>query len=167
MRIFPKLLRHEFAGEITPQLLFAALLVAVKGQEAHEVDGMHLSSMLSGPSSDSYMVKARELKDLIDDAVQALNSFGLDALLAKADSIMTNRQKLATIVSLVDLCGVENSVFDGDRSLFEKIRDSFGVSEDQLRPFEDMLTLKNDSSIRLNVIPQSHQRAAEGFRALV
>ena len=67
----------------------------------------------------------------------------------------------------MDLCVVENSLFDGERSVFDEIRESFSVSENELRPFEQMLILKNEASIRLNVIPESYNRAAEGYRSLV
>jgi uncharacterized tellurite resistance protein B-like protein len=166
MRIFPKL-RSEDDKTLTPQSILAGLILAVKGQDVNEVELMHLSSTLAGPSSDNFMVRAEDLKELVQMSERLLASTGVEDFIAQSAEILSEKQKLATLVTIMDLCMVENSLIDGEREVFEQIRSGFGVSEDDLRPFEELLILKNEPSIRLNVMPASYNRAAEGFRSLV
>ncbi|MES2746712.1 MAG: hypothetical protein V4655_14865 [Bdellovibrionota bacterium] len=166
MRIFPKF-RFAEVEDLNPQNILAGLLLAVKGQAANEVELMHLSSNLAGPQSDNYMVKADDLKNLIQTSTRILENLGLDAFVEQASDILTDRQKLASLVTIMDVCMMENSLLEGEKAIFDKVRVGFGISEDELRPFEEMLILKNESSIRLNVLPSSYNRAAEGFRSLV
>lgn len=166
MRIFPKS-RHEDDKSLTPQCILAGLLLAVKGKDVNEVELMHLSTTLAGPSSDNYMVRAQDLKELIQNSSRALAGLGLEAFITQSSALLSDKQKLATLVTIMDLCMVENSLIEGEKTVFDQIREGFSVSEDDLRPFEEMLILKNESSIRLNVLPASYYRAAEGFRSLV
>ncbi|RZA26966.1 MAG: hypothetical protein EOP10_01785 [Proteobacteria bacterium] len=166
MRIFPKF-RFAEVEDLNPQNILAGLLLAVKGQATNEVELMHLSSNLAGPQSDNYMVKADDLKRLIQTSTRILDNLGLDAFVEQASDILTDRQKLASLVTIMDVCMMENSLLEGEKAIFDKVREGFGISEDELRPFEEMLILKNESSIRLNVLPSSYNRAAEGFRSLV
>ncbi|RYZ59276.1 MAG: hypothetical protein EOP07_04515 [Proteobacteria bacterium] len=166
MRIFPKL-RNEDDKTLTPQSILAGLILAVKGQDVNEVELMHLSSTLAGPSSDNFMVRAQDLKELVQMSERLLASTGLEEFIAQSAEILNEKQKLATLVTIMDLCMVENSLIDGEREVFDQIRNGFLVSEDDLRPFEELLILKNDPSIRLNVMPVAYNRAAEGFRSLV
>ncbi|MBC7662065.1 MAG: hypothetical protein H7249_20410 [Chitinophagaceae bacterium] len=165
MRIFPKS-RLEDDNALTPQCILAGLLLAVKGQTHSNDELMHLSSCLAGPSADNYMVRSDELKGLIQNSNRILSEMGLDAFLEQSSPLLTYKQKLATLLTIMDLCMVENSLLDGERDVFEQIRMGFGIAEDDLRPFEEMLILKNEASIRLNVMPTSYNRAAEGFRSL-
>ena len=166
MRIFPKL-RNEDDKSLTPQCILAGLLLAVKSKDVNEVELMHLSTTLAGPASDNYMVRAQDLKELIQNSERILATLGLEEFILQSAILLSDKQKLATLVTIMDLCMVENSIIDGEKNIFDQIRDGFEVSEDDLRPFEEMLILKNEPSIRLNVIPASYNRAAEGFRSLV
>lgn len=113
------------------------------------------------------MVRAQDLKELIQNSSRALAGLGLEAFITQSSALLSDKQKLATLVTIMDLCMVENSLIEGEKTVFDQIREGFSVSEDDLRPFEEMLILKNESSIRLNVLPASYYRAAEGFRSLV
>lgn len=166
MRIFPKF-RFEGDQNLNPQNILAGLLLAVKGQGASDVELMHVSCALAGPSTSHYLVQASELKDLVHSSERILETLGLDAFIREATAILSERQRLATLLTIMDVCLVENASLEGERAIFDRIREGFGIGEDELRPFEEMLTLKNDSSIRLNVLPSSYNRAAEGFEALV
>lgn len=166
MRIFPKF-RFEEDQSLNPQILLAGLLLAVKGQTTSDVELMHISSNLAGPSNDSFMVRAADLRDLIHTAERQLSNVGLETFIERGSALLNDKQKLASLVTIMDVCMVENSLLEGERAVFDQIRDGFGISDDELRPFEEMLILKNDSSIRLNVLPNGYNRAAEGFQALV
>lgn len=165
MRIFPKS-RFTEEQNLNPQSILAGLLMAVRGQISSDEELMHLSSRVAGPHNDSFMVRADDLRKLLQGSERMIQAMGLDQFLVQANSMLSERQKLAALVTIMDVCLVENSLLDGEKSVFDKIRKAFGVSEDELRPFEEMLILKNESSIRLNVLPQSYNRAAEGFQAL-
>jgi hypothetical protein len=166
MRIFPKF-RFADVENLNPQNILAGLLIAVKGQSAKEIELMHLSSNLAGPHSDSFMVEADDLRRLIQSSTRILRRLGLDTFIEQSNQMLTHRQKLAALVTIMDVCMVENSLLDGEKTVFDQVRKAFGISEDELRPYEEMLILKNESSIRLNVMPSSYYRAAEGFRSLV
>jgi len=166
MRIFPKS-RHGDDKALTPQSILAGCLLAVKGSAVNDIELMHLSSTLAGPSSDNYQVRAQDLKELVQSADRLLGALGLGEFITQSANLLSEKQKLATLVTIMDLCMVENSLFEGEKSVFDQIRSGFNVSDDDLRPFAELLILKNEPSIRLNVLPDQFSSAAQGFRSLV
>ncbi len=167
MRIFPKSRHGGDEKSLTPQSILAGLLLAVKGNSVNEVELMHLSSTLAGPSTENYQVRANDLKELIQGADRLLGSLGLAEFISQSSALLSEKQKLATLVTIMDLCMMENSHLEGERAVFDQICTGFKMTVADLRPFEEMLILKNETSIRLNVLPESFNRAAEGFRSLV
>lgn len=169
MRIFPRF-QSDDRSTLSKESILAGLLLAVKANDKNSPTGMelmHLSSCLAGPCREDYSVSFDELKGLIQTSERLLENIGIEGLIESANEMLSDRQKLATLVTIMDVCLVENSQLDGEKGVFGRIRQGFGISEDELRPFEEMLILKNEPSIRLSVLPHSYSRAAEGFRALV
>lgn len=166
MRIFPKL-RIEEELSLNPESVLAGLLLAMTGTTSHRIELLHISSSIAGPSTDNDLVRADDLREQVQSSERLLNRLGLEGFVRQANEILTEKQKLAALVTVMDLCILENSQLDGDKAVFARVRDSFGVTEDELRPFEEMLILKNEASIRLSVLPRAYNRAAEGFRSLV
>jgi uncharacterized tellurite resistance protein B-like protein len=166
MGIFARF-RPEVDPVMTPQLALAGLLVAVSGSSPTGDELNFISSILMGPCPDHTMVDADTMRNLQMDGKRMIERSSIDDFLMKACAVLNEKQKLAILINLMDLCLVDGSVLEGERLVFEKVREAFHVSHETLRPYVDMLTLKNDPSIRPSVMAPHMVQAAEAFRSLV
>ena len=164
MRLFPNIHRAE-VYDLSPQVIFAGLVMATKG--SCPVEARHVTQLLSGPIVDSQAVETSDVQQLLKLAEKRLHDMGFEHFVRAAAVRLDDKQKMAVLVNLMDLCVVENSLIDGEHGVFSAIREAFAVPEEALRPYMDMLELKNDNSLRLNTVPAQYKSAAAGFRALV
>lgn len=166
MGLFAKF-RSESDPTMTPQLAFAGLLVAVSGSTLSEAELRFLGSILTGPAAEHSLVDPSAVQEILADARRLIERSSFDEFLVKATPVLSETQRLAVLINLMDLCLVDGSVLEGERLVFERIREAFRVPAEKLRPYVDMLTLKNDPSIRPSVIAPHLAQAAEAFRSLV
>lgn len=159
--------RSDAEPIMTPQFALAGLLVAVSGSSPSEAELKFLASILTGPAADRSLIDPAAVQEILLEARRSLERSSLAEFLDKALPVLNEKQKLAILINLMDLCLVDGSVLEGERLVFEQIREAFHVPFEKLRPYIDMLTLKNEPSIRPSVIAPHLVQAAEAFRSLV
>jgi|SRR3954453_15140969 hypothetical protein len=136
-------------GGMTPWLAFAISLiycVAVdRDVDAHEV-GRLVSAFGGKVSADVIEVGATH-RDLFHRAVQYVRTHKSDDFLTEAAPILTERQRMAILLNMVDSALADSRAEPEERKLLEKFQRAFGISDERFRPYFEVILLKNDRGI--------------------
>jgi uncharacterized tellurite resistance protein B-like protein len=150
MGLFSMFKNQETTEAMTPQLALAVSLLYISAadgeMDAEEVGG--LLAILGGQSGRGGVVRySRKIRP--------------PEFLAQAAPMLTEAQKFAILVNMLDSALSDGQPEVEEQQLFGQFLTAFGVSEDRFKPFFDVIQLKYER--RLFVDP-NHPMNQPGFR---
>jgi len=88
-------------------------------------------------------------QELVDSAYKYAKKKDLETFQKEANEILTHDQKMTVLANLIDLLLSDGSAEEEEQDLFFSFAHAFGVSEDEIQPYIDVLSVKNDFAIFL------------------
>ncbi|QEP44791.1 TerB family tellurite resistance protein [Ectothiorhodospiraceae bacterium BW-2] len=149
--------------EMTPHFAFATALIYMMGADG-EFDNEeigHLLSVLGGSKEGGSIGVGANNKALLDRAVRYAQKNPLDKFLEESTPILTEGQRFCILVNLIDSSLADGQAEREEQVMFEKIMQTWGISEAQFEPFFEVIVLKNDRSIFTD---QSHPKNQPGYQ---
>lgn len=128
------------SDELTPKVALATAMIYMMASDGNLADEemIYLSVTLNALG---------EPKEIIDSAVKYAKKHDLEAFIEEANSLLTPEQKMTLLANLIDLLLADGDADEAEEELFSKFADSFGVSQDELQPYIDIISTKNQYSL--------------------
>ena len=83
-----------------------------------------------------------------DDLIRLSHKYSkkqdLEAFQKEANEQLSEEQKYTVLANLIDLLLADGSAEDEEQSLFFSFVEAFGISEDDIQPYIDIISVKND-----------------------
>jgi hypothetical protein len=137
------------AGGMTAWQAFAISLiycVAVdRDVDAQEVG--RLVSVFGGKVDRDTIEVGASHRELFHRAVDYVRTHDTEEFLAIAVPILSETQRLAILLNMVDNALANTTAEREERDLIAKFQRAFGISDKRFRPFFEVILLKNDRSI--------------------
>lgn len=149
--------------QMTPHKAFAVALLytmAADGEmDAEEVG--HLLSVIGGSSSGGTIGVGANNQALLNSAMKYVRSHSPDQFLAEATPLLTTAQRLCILMNLVDSALSDGEAEPEERAFFDKTQAAFGISDEEFRPYFQVLMMKSDRSVFLD---QNHPLNRPDFK---
>ena len=88
-------------------------------------------------------------QELVDSASKYAKKNDLETFQKEANEILSDDQKMTLLANLIDLLLADGSAEEEEQELFFTFADAFGVSEEDISPYIDIISVKNDFAIFL------------------
>jgi uncharacterized tellurite resistance protein B-like protein len=90
-----------------------------------------------------------DVESIVRDASKYSKKQGLEAFQKEANALLSDDQKMTILANLIDLLLADGSAEEEEQDLFFSFVEAFGISEEDIQPYIDILSVKNDFSIFL------------------
>ena len=90
-----------------------------------------------------------EPQELIDSASKYAKKNDLDTFLNDANQLLSEDQKRTLLANLIDLLLADGSAEEEEQELFFRFVEAFGLTEEDVQPFIDIISIKNDFALFL------------------
>jgi uncharacterized tellurite resistance protein B-like protein len=149
--------------QMTAHKAFAIALLytmAADGEMDPEEVG-HLLAVIGGErgSGGSIGVGANN-QALLNSAMKYTRSHSHEQFLAEATPVLTTAQRLCILMNLVDSALADGEAEPEERAFFDKVQKAFGISDEDFRPYFQVIMMKNDRGV---FIDQNHPMNQPGF----
>ena len=155
--------KSDKGEQMTPHKAFAIALIYCMGADG-EMDPEevgHLLSVIGGSREGGTIGVGANNRALLDAAMKYVRSHTPDQFLAEATPLLTQAQRLAILLNIVDSAMSDGEAEREEQELFNKMQAAFGFSDDQFRPYFEVLMRKNDRSVFLD---QNHPNNGSNFK---
>ena len=132
--------KGDAAQQMTPKLAFASSLLYMMSSDG-EVGAEEIGQLVAALGGD---------RPLLDSALKYARQNNVDAFLQQAAPVLTEPQKMCILANLCDSLLSDGSAAQAEQALFGRFLNAFGVSEEQFRPYLEVIALKNDRSVFTN-----------------
>lgn len=153
------LFKGDKGETMSPHLAFAISLLYMSSSDG-EMDPEevgHILAVLGGEQEGSVIGVGANNRELLDRAFRYKMKHTADEFLREISPILSDAQKMAILVNLVDSSLADGTPEREEQELFAKFLEAFGVSEERFRPFFEVISLKNDRSVFINAnSPKNH-----------
>jgi uncharacterized tellurite resistance protein B-like protein len=85
-----------------------------------------------------------DAEELINLSAKYSKKQSLEEFQKEANQILTKEQKLTVLANLIDILLADGSAEEEEQELFFSFVNAFGISEDEIQPFIEVLSIKND-----------------------
>lgn len=146
------LFKGDTGEQMTAHKAFAVSLIYCMGADG-EMDPEeigHLLSVLGGASSGGTIGVGANNKALLDSAIRYARSHSVDHFLGEASTVLTPAQKLCVLTNLVDSAMSDGQAEMEEQELVGKFQKAFGISDEQFRPYFEVILMKNDRTVFTN-----------------
>jgi uncharacterized tellurite resistance protein B-like protein len=144
--------KSDSGEKMTAHKAFACALIYCMGSDG-EMDPEevgHLLSVLGGSrDGDSIGVGANN-KALLDSALKYVRKVQFETFLTEATPVLTPAQRLCVLTNMVDSAMSDGEAEQEEQVLIGKAQQAFGISDEQFRPFFEVIIMKNDRSVFTN-----------------
>lgn len=156
--------KSDKGEDMTPHKAFAIALIYGMGadgeMDAEEVG--HLLAVIGGSRDGSGTIGVgAQNKALLDSALRYVRSHSPDQFLAEATPILTTAQRLCILMNLVDSALSDGEAEIEEQQLFDKMQKAFGITDEQFKPYFEVIMLKNDRSVFMN---KNHPKNSPDFK---
>lgn len=137
---------------LTPLLALAvsvAYEIKVDGRVSSQQKGQ--LAALFGKLVEMGTMQEGELHTLINRAFKYTENNPVEDFVKKIVPTLTDTQRLAIIINLYEAMQVDGHIKLGERSVIHKFEEAFGIDHQVARGIREFLTLKNDTSIFLDM----------------
>lgn len=155
--------KGDSGAEMTPHKAFATALLycmASDGEMDPEEVG-HLLSVIGGDRQGGTIGVGQNNKALLDAAMKYMRKHTVDQFLEEATPVLTKAQRLCVLMNIVDSAMADGEAEPEEQVVFDKMQKSFGITDDEFKPFFEALMIKNDRSVFLN---QNHPNNSPDFQ---
>ncbi len=156
--------KSDAGDKMTPHLAFATSLIYIMSadgeMDAEEVG--HLLSVLGGKDDGNGSIGVgAQNQALLDSAVKYRRKNSIDTFLAEAAPLLSDAQKMCILTNLIDSSLADGQPEREEQEMIGKFLQAFGVSEERVRPFFEVIVLKNDRSV---FTAANHPKNAAGYQ---
>ncbi|HHB94988.1 MAG TPA: TerB family tellurite resistance protein [Campylobacterales bacterium] len=88
-------------------------------------------------------------QELVDSAYKYSKKKDLETFQKEANEVLNHDQKMTVLANLIDLLLSDGRAEEEEQDLFFSFVHAFGVSEDEIQPFIDIISIKNDFAVFL------------------
>lgn len=88
-------------------------------------------------------------EELVDRASKYAKKKDLETFQKEANGVLNHDQKMTVLSNLIDLLLADGRAEEEEQELFFSFVHAFGVSEDEIQPFIDIISIKNDFAVFL------------------
>lgn len=86
-------------------------------------------------------------EELIQNASKYSKKQDLEAFQKEANALLSHDQKLTILANLIDLLLADGSAEEEEQNLFFSFTESFDIGEDEIQPYIDIISVKNDFAL--------------------
>lgn len=155
--------KSDKGEQMTPHKAFAVALLytmAADGEmDAEEVG--HLLSVIGGSREGGTIGVGANNRALLESAMKYVRSHSPDQFLAEATPLLTTAQRLCILMNLVDSALSDGEAEPEERAFFDKTQTAFGISDEEFRPYFQVLMMKSDRSVFMD---QNHPLNRPDFK---
>ncbi|MCK4440862.1 MAG: TerB family tellurite resistance protein [Sulfurovaceae bacterium] len=90
-----------------------------------------------------------DAQELVDSAYKYSKKKDLETFQKEANEVLNHDQKMTVLANLIDLLLADGRAEEEEEELFFSFVHAFGVSEDEIQPFIDIISIKNDFAVFL------------------
>jgi uncharacterized tellurite resistance protein B-like protein len=90
-----------------------------------------------------------DAEELVRSASKYAKKKDLETFQKEANEVLNHDQKMTVLANLIDLLLADGRAEEEEQELFFSFVHAFGVSEDDIQPFIDVISIKNDFAIFL------------------
>lgn len=130
--------------ELTPRIALASALLFMVSADG-KIQPEEMGQMVVSLNND---------EALLDDAIAYGSATKFRDFLSSSASLLNHEQKICILLNLCDSLMADGEVAPEEESLFSLFLNAWGVSEDEVKPYMQMIIRKNDHSVL-----QSHAAA--------
>lgn len=155
--------KDDSGQEMTPHLAFATSLLYMMTSDG-EIDNEevgHLLSVLGGQSSGGSIGVGANNQRLLENAQRYMRTHSLDEFLAEVTPMLSDSQKMCTLINLVDSSLSDGEAEPEEQVLFGKFLQAFQIDEARFKPFFEVIVFKNDRSVFLK---QDHPKNQPNYQ---
>lgn len=155
--------KSDKGEQMTPHKAFAVALfytMAADGEMDPEEVG-HLLSVIGGSREGGSIGVGANNQALLNSAMKYVRSHTPDQFLAEATPLLTTAQRLCILMNLVDSALADGEAEPEERAFFDKTQTAFGISDEEFRPYFQVLMMKSDRSVFLD---QNHPLNRPDFK---
>ncbi|HYC02237.1 MAG TPA: TerB family tellurite resistance protein [Azospirillaceae bacterium] len=141
--------KGDSGGEMTPHKAFAIALMYCMGADG-EMDPEevgHLLAVIGGERSGGTIGVGANNRALLESAMKYVRTKTPDQFLAEAVPVLTTAQKLCILMNIVDSALADGQAEQEEQQLFDKFQKAFGITDEQFKPYFDVIMLKCDRSV--------------------
>ncbi len=85
-----------------------------------------------------------DAEELIELSHKYSKRQNLEAFRKEANEKLTRDQKFTILANLIDILLADGEADDNEQELFFSFVEAFGITEDEIKPYIDILSVKND-----------------------
>jgi uncharacterized tellurite resistance protein B-like protein len=128
--------------ELTPAIALAGSMIYIMASDGELADEeMHYLA--------STLQSFGDAEELVRSASKYAKNKDLDTFQKEANKILSHDQKMTILANLIDLLLADGRAEEEEQELFFSFVHAFGLSEDDIQPFIDVISIKNDFAIFL------------------
>ncbi len=90
-----------------------------------------------------------DAEELVRSASKYAKNKDLETFQKEANEILNHDQKMTVLANLIDLLLADGRAEEEEQDLFFSFVHAFGVSENDIQPFIDIISIKNDYAVFL------------------
>jgi uncharacterized tellurite resistance protein B-like protein len=155
--------KSDKGEQMTPHKAFAIALIytmAADGEMDPEEVG-HLLAVIGGESKGGVIGVGANNQALLDAAFKYVRKNSHEQFLAEATPVLTTAQRLCILMNLVDSALADGDAEPEERVFFDKAQQAFGITDEEFRPYFEVIMMKNDRSVFRD---QNHPMNQPGFK---
>ena len=123
--------------KLTPRLTLAVGLVFMMAADG-QIEEEEIGQIQSVVGNDV---------DLIQSAIKYVRTVKIDQFLVEAPALVNDEQKLCMLINVCDLLLSDGRADPSEQQLFHTMLNAFGVSQDNFKPYFDVILTKNNRSV--------------------
>jgi len=123
--------------ELTPAVALATSMIYMMASDGEIAD----------PEMNYLYVNLASIGDpqgLVEAASKYSKKQDLEAFQKEANALLNADQKMTILANLIDLLLSDGDADEEEQALFFSFADAFGVSEEEITPYIDIISVKND-----------------------
>jgi len=123
--------------ELTPTVAVATAMIYMMSSDGEIAEEeMHYLAMT--------LQSFGEPQEIIDMASKYARKNNLDKFLVEANRLLNSDQKMTILANLIDVLLSDGSAEEEEQDLFYAFVEAFGVSDEEIQPYIDIISVKND-----------------------
>jgi len=129
--------------ELTPTIAVATAMIYMMSSDGEIAEEeMHYLAMTLQSFGDP--------QEIIDIASKYAKKNNLDRFLQESNKMLTNDQKMTILANLIDVLLSDGAAEEEEQDLFYAFVEAFGVTDEEIQPYIDIISVKNDFAIFLD-----------------
>ena len=126
--------------ELTPAIALATSMIYMMASDGE-----------LAPEEENYLVvtlyAVGNPEELIKKAIKYSKNQDLEAFQKEANEVLSDEQKTTLLANLIDLLLADGEASEEEEELFFSFVESFGMTTDDVQPFIDAISVKNNYSL--------------------